>query len=346
MASQPDYSLPLLEVSFDGFLFDMDGTIIDSTEAVVKHWNNVGKEIGVEPSVILETSHGRRSIDVLEILAPEKANWEYVKHMEGRLPLLYGSEAVEIPGARAVLDSLISQAAPWAIVTSGTVPLVQGWLKVLSLPIPEHLITAESVQDGKPDPSCYLLGRERLELQGPDKQVLVLEDSPAGIRSGKAAGCKVLGLVTSHTVEQVVGAEPDWVVKDLESVRVVRNEGGKVTIEISNALRVQANKTENKVAGWQLGIHRGTASLAHYTEAGWCCSFPSAVDTASSWVQFWVQAAAFSARQAAVAWDRMQGPGHQSVLSARREEAAGCRRANSSRGFLLMLIATGSRRES
>lgn len=52
-------------------------------------------------------------------------------------------------------------------------------------------------------------------------QVLVLEDSPAGIQAGKAAGCKVLGLVTSHTVEQVVAAGPDWVVRDLSGVRVV-----------------------------------------------------------------------------------------------------------------------------
>ena len=49
----------------------------------------------------------------------------------------------------------------------------------------------------------------------------MLEDSPAGIRSGKEAGCKVIGVVTSHTVEQVLSAEPDWVVRDLSSVRVV-----------------------------------------------------------------------------------------------------------------------------
>lgn len=38
--------------------------------------SSVGSEIGVDPKVILETSHGRRSIDILKILAPEKANWE------------------------------------------------------------------------------------------------------------------------------------------------------------------------------------------------------------------------------------------------------------------------------
>ncbi|KAG5787918.1 hypothetical protein H9Q69_013013 [Fusarium xylarioides] len=240
MGSTPDYSLPPQELTFDGFLFDMDGTIIDSTEAVVKHWETIGNEIGVAPEVILETSHGRRSIDILKILAPEKANWDYVRDMEGRLPKYHGHEAVEIPGARSMLEALIARSSPWAIVTSGTVPLVTGWLRARDLPTPpsDHLVTAESVEDGKPDPACYRLGRERLGPQAEDAQVLVLEDSPAGIRAGKAAGCKVLGLVTSHTVEQVIAAEPDWVVRDLSSVKVLRSEGGKVTIEISNALRI------------------------------------------------------------------------------------------------------------
>lgn len=174
--------------------------------------------------------------------------------MEGRLPRLYGGDAVEIPGARPLLDALRAQHAPWAIVTSGTEPLVNGWLGVLDLPKPEHLISAESVANGKPDPTCYTLGLEALGLQAAalprgdakSRDVLVLEDSPAGIQSGKAAGCKVLGLVTSHTAEQVAKAEPDWIVKDLASVRVVSieaqsNGGVRTTLEFSNTL-VTPNK--------------------------------------------------------------------------------------------------------
>lgn len=158
--------------------------------------------------------------------------------VEAQLPELYGDLATEIPGARSLLDSIIAKSAPWAIVTSGTAPLVSGWLKRMSLAIPEHLVTAESVENGKPDPTCYLIGLKKLGLQDQAGNVLVLEDAPAGIKAGKDAGCKVIGLVTSHTVDQVVAAEPDWVVKDLESVRVVSQEGGKVTIEISNALQL------------------------------------------------------------------------------------------------------------
>lgn len=157
--------------------------------------------------------------------------------MEGRLPREHAEDAIEVPGARSLIDDLSSRSVPWTIVTSGTVPLVTGWLKVLSLATPDHLVTAESVPNGKPDPACYLLGREKLALHDGAKNVLVLEDSPAGIRAGKAAGCKVLAVVTSHTTEQVVAAGPDWVVKDLDSVRVVGGQGGSVTIEISNALQ-------------------------------------------------------------------------------------------------------------
>jgi glycerol-1-phosphatase len=140
--------------------------------------------------------------------------------MEGLLPKKYGDDAVEIPGARDLLNAIGKENVPWAIVTSGTTPLVSGWLGVLKLPKPEHLVVAEDVVEGKPDPTCYLKGKEKLGLSGGD-EVLVFEDSPAGIKAGKAAGCKVLGLVTSHTLEQVRAAEPDWIVKDLSSVRLV-----------------------------------------------------------------------------------------------------------------------------
>ncbi|EKD15745.1 haloacid dehalogenase-like hydrolase [Drepanopeziza brunnea f. sp. 'multigermtubi' MB_m1] len=195
----------------------------------------IGKEIGVDPAVILETSHGRRSIDTLKVLSPERANWEYIKHMEGLLPKMYGDDAVEIPGARDLLAQIKQASVPWAIVTSGTTPLVTGWLGVLNLPVPENLVVAEDVENGKPDPACYLMGMKKLGATDPS-QVLVLEDSPAGILAGRAAGCKVLGLVTSHTVEQVVAAKPDWIVRDLKSVKVVNFSEDGVQLEFRDAL--------------------------------------------------------------------------------------------------------------
>lgn len=223
--------------NFAGILFDMDGTIVDSTNAIVKHWHKIGKELGVDPAVILQTSHGRRSIDTFQLYDPSKANWEYVCQIEGLIPSQFGRDAVEVPGARNLLASLEAAKAPWAIVTSGTRPLVTGWLDVMKLAHPRNLVVAEDVKEGKPHPECYRLGREKLSL-GADTSVLVVEDSPAGIRAGKAACCSVVGLATTHSIAQLRDSGPDWIVKDLQSVRYVSRTADtvEVAIEISNWL--------------------------------------------------------------------------------------------------------------
>ena len=219
----------------------MDGTIIDSTDAIVKYWRQLGKEIGVDGDVILQTSHGRRTVDVLGIHAPHLANWDFVCKAEGSIPRNYGRDAVEIPGSRALLENLESAGTPWAIVTSGTKPLVTGWLDVMKFAHPRYLVTAEEVQNGKPDPACYRLGAERLGLSPTEAtEVLVLEDAPAGVKAGKAAGYKVVALATTHRVDQLREAGADWIVRDLRSVTMTQWNGkaGKVGIEVRNALVV------------------------------------------------------------------------------------------------------------
>ena len=88
------------------------------------------------------------------------------------------------------------------------------------------------------DPECYRLGREKLGLSA-DSKVLVVEDSPAGIRAGKSASCNVVGLATTHSIAQLRDNKPDWIVKDLQSVRFVNRNAdtGEVAIEISSSLR-------------------------------------------------------------------------------------------------------------
>lgn len=89
----PAFTSPAETHYFEGLLFDMDGTIIDSTNAIVKHWHrsvpylrqshisslicrSVSKELGVDPGAILAASHGRRTIDVIKLYDESKANWE------------------------------------------------------------------------------------------------------------------------------------------------------------------------------------------------------------------------------------------------------------------------------
>ncbi|EPS32234.1 Glycerol-1-phosphate phosphohydrolase 2 [Penicillium oxalicum] len=230
------FSAPAEEHTFDGLLSDFDGTIVDSTDAIVKHWHQIGAELGVDPKTILATSHGRRSIDVMGIYDKTKANWDYVNYVEGRIPQIYGSDAVEIPGGRALLDALDSSSAKWGVVTSGTRALIDGWLGVLGLTHPKHLVVAEDVELGKPDPRCYQLGAKRIGLEG-STNIVVLEDAPSGIKAGKAAGYKVIALATTHSLEKLKEAGADWIVEDLRSISIKGVVDGQIQLEIRNALQ-------------------------------------------------------------------------------------------------------------
>lgn len=162
-----------------------------------------------------------------------------VCHAEGQIPIQYGHDAVEVPGARALLDRLNQATIPWAIVTSGTTPLFSGWLKVLQLARPKTLVSAEHVEKGKPDPACYKLGAKQLGLADVDpSQILVLEDAPAGVRAGKAAGYRVVALATTHRIDQLWEAGADWVVRDMRSVTVASwdAKAQRARIEFRDAL--------------------------------------------------------------------------------------------------------------
>ncbi|KAL4916255.1 HAD-like domain-containing protein [Aspergillus aurantiobrunneus] len=236
MANTGSFSAPPQILSFDGLLFDFDGTIVDSTDAIVKHWHKLGAELRVDPKTILATSHGRRSIDTLQLYDPKKANWEYVSYIEGLIPKEFGSDAVEIPGARSILAALEESSATWGVVTSGTRALIDGWLSVLNLTHPEVLVVAEDVELGKPDPRCYLLGRKKLGLEH-SSSLVVLEDAPSGIKAGKAAGFTVVALTTTHTLEQLQAAGADLIVEDLRSISVKSVAEGRIQLEIRNALQ-------------------------------------------------------------------------------------------------------------
>lgn len=108
---------------------------------------------------------------------------------------------------------------------------------MLKLVEPNTVVVAEDVDNGKPDPACYLLGRQRLGLD--DKtSIIVVEDAPSGIRAGKAAGFKVIGLATTHSLDQVREAGADWIIRDLASLIVTDFQESQVHLEIKDTLQV------------------------------------------------------------------------------------------------------------
>lgn len=105
---------------------------------------------------------------------------------------------------------------------------------------PKCMVTAEDVAKGKPDPACYQLGAKRLGYgdHRDASRIVVLEDSPAGIVAGKMAGFRVIALATTHTTRQLQEVGPDWIVRDLRSVSMLRFDSGskRVTVRVRNAV--------------------------------------------------------------------------------------------------------------
>lgn len=177
-----------------GFLFDLDGTLIDSLPVAELAWGNWARRHGVPEAEVLDFIHGKQAITSLRHFMPGQSE-ETIQH-EYRLLERFEAETIDgvsaLPGARELLNDLNRLQLPWAIVTSGSLPVASARVRAGRLPTPPVLITAEQVPRGKPQPDPYLLGAKTLGLR--PAECIVVEDAIAGIQSGLAAGCPVIAV--------------------------------------------------------------------------------------------------------------------------------------------------------
>ncbi len=210
--------MPLLA---SALLFDLDGVLADSTRSVTRAWSAWARRVGLEPEELLPKVHGRRAIETIRAARPDL-------DAEAELATLVADEATdnhdteEIPGAGALVRALPSEA--WAIVTSGLREVATARLVAAGIPVPRIMITAESIERGKPDPDCYLRGAEALGVDPAD--CVVVEDAPIGATAARAAGMRLIALTTTHRADQLEPA--DLIVPDLTHVvvRVVERTNG------------------------------------------------------------------------------------------------------------------------
>lgn len=208
-------------------LFDMDGTILDSSDASVDLWCAWAKRVGVDPAPILPIHHGRRPEEALALTYPalataEQAAWIQAageRFLDGVRPL---------PGAVALLDALEAHGAPWAVVTSAARPLALARLRAAGLWREQPLVCATDVTRGKPDPEGFLAGARRVGA-APDRCV-AFEDAPAGIQAARAAGMPAVGVLSTHRPDQL--ATP-YSVADLTRVAVAPDPGGGIILTLT-----------------------------------------------------------------------------------------------------------------
>lgn len=197
----------------DAVLFDMDGTLVDSTRVVEDVWARFADRHGLVLADLLAYSHGRRTLDTLTRFLPPGHDPHAVAEELERQETERTEGITEIPGARRLLERL--RGTRTAVVTSASRALAESRLAAAGLPLPDVLVAAEDVAAGKPDPAGYRDAADRLGA-APDR-CLVLEDAEAGIRAGLASGARTL-VVGSHRSPTTRGLDrvPDLRAVDAE----------------------------------------------------------------------------------------------------------------------------------
>lgn len=198
----------LFDRDFDAVIFDLDGTLIDSHEAMVRSYGTWAEEYGVDLAELPQYLGMPNSVMANDLFPSEKA-----ARAVARLEELEVSDAggvVALPGAIPALTLLGPLAA---IATSCTMALFETRSRAAGLPVPEVIVTRDQVTNGKPSPDSFLLAAERLGVD--PARALVVEDARAGVAAGRAAGCSVLGVLSTLDAE-TLGA--DVSVNDLAEV--------------------------------------------------------------------------------------------------------------------------------
>jgi mannitol-1-/sugar-/sorbitol-6-phosphatase len=219
----------MIAIRCSALLFDMDGVLIDSTPAVARVWHRWAVEHGFDPEAVVHMAHGRPSRTTIRELLPNadididredrEVERREIEDLDG---------VVLLPGARQLLNILPPDR--WTVATSCTRPLAEVRLRAAGLPIPKTMITSNDVKIGKPDPEPYLKAAAKLGFAASD--CIVVEDAPAGVRAGKAAGSRVIAFPTTMIRRDLEDAGADWIVRNCADI-VASSDGDGLHLGLS-----------------------------------------------------------------------------------------------------------------
>jgi mannitol-1-/sugar-/sorbitol-6-phosphatase len=183
-------------------LSDLDGVLVDSQASIMRAWRRWGRRHGLEAAAVEAVEHGRPSGEIVAALAPALDAGDESRALDA-LQADDTGDVVALPGAAELLRAFGPDRL--AVVTSCTTALAEARLRAAGLEPPPVVVTADRLRRGKPDPEGYLLAAR--ELGADPAECVVLEDAPAGVEAGRAAGMRVVALLTTHAAEDLAGAD-------------------------------------------------------------------------------------------------------------------------------------------
>ena len=206
-------------------LFDMDGTLVDSTRVVELAWGRWAAQHNIPLTEVLSFSHGRPTIATLEHFLAGRDHSDDLRQLAD-FEETQTEGILAVPGAAEVLHSLQMQNHPWAMVTSAWRKLAEARVIAARLPLPTVIVPIDEIQNGKPDPEGFL--RAAAQLGVAPEECVVFEDTRPGIEAGLRAGMQVVGLLTTCSAEKL-GHSP--LARDFRDVSI-RTEGDLLKIEL------------------------------------------------------------------------------------------------------------------
>lgn len=213
------------------FVFDLDGTLIDTIPLVEKFWHQFAREHGLDGEKILASSHGVRTIETMARWTPDRATPEHADDFERKLA--EESEGVSVlPGISTLLQKIPN--GKWGICTGGNEYMAKKRLEQCDIQPPEAMVCGDMVSHGKPNPECYTRVIQELGFEPQD--VIVFEDANSGVVSAVAAGAQVIACTTTHQADQLNEAGADSVVRLLTDVDFTILPDGSFEVEVKNTL--------------------------------------------------------------------------------------------------------------
>ncbi|MCX7205511.1 MAG: HAD-IA family hydrolase [Proteobacteria bacterium] len=190
------------QIECTALLFDMDGTLVDSTPCIEGLWRRWAVRQHLDPDFVMQHVHGRRGVETIAHVAPHfDAAAEVAELLKEEARTLDGTVAIE--GAADFLAQL--RPDQWAVVTSAPREIALAKLAYAGLPTPAQIISADDVTHGKPHPEAFLKGAALFGLD--PQQCVAFEDALSGVQSAQAAGIPVIALTSSHDTQALCHAE-------------------------------------------------------------------------------------------------------------------------------------------
>jgi len=182
------------------FLFDLDGTLVDSLYQHVVAWGEALHEMGIELSTWrIHRRVGMSDCVILNALQREtgrklrKDELEKLKQLHTASFFRQVEQVRPLPGARELLAELSELSVPWAIATSGTAKGAKKMLGILGLGSSTQMVTSEDVAHGKPFPDLFLAGAKLLKADIND--CIVVGDSVWDLLASRRAHALGVGLL-------------------------------------------------------------------------------------------------------------------------------------------------------